>query len=51
MYNPLHRETPSGSNRISVEDEFIEIANLNGTPAALACSPSSFRAAPSYPPR
>jgi len=27
-YNPLHRETPSGSNVLSVEDEFIEIANL-----------------------
>ena len=27
-YNPLHRETPSDSNVLSVEDEFIEIANL-----------------------
>ena len=27
-YNPLHRETPSGSNVLSVEDEFVEIANL-----------------------
>jgi hypothetical protein len=27
-YNPLHRETPSESNVLSVEDEFIEIANL-----------------------
>ena len=27
-YNPLHRETPSDSNVLSVEDEFVEIANL-----------------------
>ena len=27
-YNPLHRETPSDSNVFSVEDEFVEIANL-----------------------
>ncbi len=35
-YNPLHRETPSGSNRISVEDEFIEIANLGQADVDLA---------------
>ncbi|MBO60522.1 MAG: hypothetical protein CMO63_00940 [Verrucomicrobiales bacterium] len=28
QYNPLRRETPSSSNKISVEDEYIEIANL-----------------------
>ena len=35
-YNPLHRETPSDSNRISVEDEFVEIANLGQTEVDLA---------------
>ena len=35
-YNPLHRETPSGSNRISVEDEFVEIANLGQAEVDLA---------------
>jgi len=35
-YNPLHREIPSGSNRISVEDEFVEIANLGQAEVDLA---------------
>ncbi|MDP7440663.1 MAG: lamin tail domain-containing protein [Verrucomicrobiota bacterium] len=35
-YNPLHRETPSDSNQISVEDEFIEIANLGQADVDLA---------------
>ncbi|MEC8973845.1 MAG: lamin tail domain-containing protein, partial [Verrucomicrobiota bacterium] len=35
-YNPLLRETPSGSNRISVEDEFVEIANLGQAEVDLA---------------
>ena len=35
-YNPLHRETPSDSNRISVEDEFVEIANLGQAEVDLA---------------
>jgi hypothetical protein len=35
-YNPLNRETPSGSNRISVEDEFVEIANLGQAEMDLA---------------
>jgi hypothetical protein len=35
-YNPLHRETPSGSNVLSVEDEFIEIANLGQADVDLA---------------
>ncbi|HJO54052.1 MAG TPA: DUF5689 domain-containing protein, partial [Verrucomicrobiota bacterium] len=35
-YNPLHRETPSDSSRINVEDEFIEIANLGQVDVDLA---------------
>ena len=35
-YNPLHRETPSDSSRINVEDEFIEIANLGQVDMDLA---------------
>ena len=35
-YNPLHRETPSDSNVLSVEDEFVEIANLGQADVDLA---------------
>ncbi len=36
LYNPLNRETPSDSDRIIVEDEFIEIANLGQAEVDLA---------------
>ena len=36
LYNPLNRETPSDTDRIIVEDEFIEIANLGEAQVDLA---------------
>ena len=36
LYNPLYREVPSDSDRILVEDEFIEIANLGEAEVDLA---------------
>ena len=36
LYNPLYREIPSDSDRILVEDEFIEIANLGEAEVNLA---------------
>ena len=35
-YNPLNRETPSSSNLTSIEDEFVEIANLGEAEVDLA---------------